>query len=414
MMGDGGEVNALTSSPIYSGDYRMVDPAARPGGGVVSKLADWMNGNTAIGASELGSGARSVNIGQFGSYDFGGDTYELYTNALLWSSHEVIPSPEIPAFEIAIGDNGIYTLDIQVIDDDMGWVWDPVANEPVPADLPPEYAGYEPEISHNYLPIEVLNQDPVISNVHAYVEGDLCMRMSGNKGNKATLEVFDGTSMHSLTLVRDPGAPEFGCLDDMHINVDMMAGSFVRVIYEPSDDDGSNPTWLVEGYWPGAYPHKIHMVFDSKKGVQVKYVSFSDLLLNVPLNFETYASDQGSDDLAVIWDWGDNTPFGIQVWDNTHMGMNCGGDNEQLRTNYMGTPTVFDGCSDQSFVRLLNTLRTPDINPWRIVDLQDHAFTQKYLYYVMVLVADDDNSEGYPSDYLTDGVDMEFILIDMR
>ena len=49
-----------------------------------------------------------------------------------------------------------------------------------------------------------------------------------------------------------------------------------------------------------------------------------------------------------------------------------------------------------------------------VSDVQSHTFTQRYLYYVMVLTPDDDNSEGYPTTFLTDGVDMDFIMIDFR
>jgi hypothetical protein len=413
MMGQGGMVESLSSAAIHGADYAKTDPDTPTPGGQVGLLAEWDDGNSAIGAKEAGHGTRSVNIGIFGGYQFGGDFSELMANALLWTSDEFVPTNIIPDMVVNIGDNGIYDLDIQVVDDDMGWLWDPVLGDLVPAVLPPEYAGYEPQISHNHMMIEVLNQDPVIDRLHVYVEGDLCMRMSGNKGNKATLEVFDGTTMHSLTLVRDPGNPEFGCIEDLHMDLAMSAGSFVRVIYEPSDDDGSNPTWIVEGYWPGDDPHKIKFVFDSKKGIQVKYVSFGDMFLNVPISFEVNAHDEGSDDLATIWDWGDNTPMGIQVHDNT-VGGYCGGANEQLRTVLGPTPSVFDGCSDQEFMRGWNTLRTPEVKPWAILDEQTHAFTERYLYYTMVLVVDDDNSEGYPSPYLTDGVDMDFVLLNFK
>jgi len=45
----------------------------------------------------------------------------------------------------------------------------------------------------------------------------------------------------------------------------------------------------------------------------------------------------------------------------------------------------------------------------------DHAFDLRQdIYYVVLIVLDDDNTRGYPSDFLNDGIDMEFILLDLR
>jgi hypothetical protein len=423
MNGEGGFVDELGSSPIYSGDYNLVDPTARPGGGQVGLLGDWQNGASAIGASELASGARSVNIGQFAGYNFAGDMNELQTNALLWTSHEFIPQPDIPAFDVTIKDNGVYTLDVQAIDDDMGWLWDPIANEPVPAVLPAEYAGYEPEISHNYLPIEVLNVDPTIHDVQAFVTGDLCLRLSGNKGNKATLEIFDGTATTLVELVRSPGNPEFACAEDVTINMLRSAGSYVKVIYEPGDDDGANPSWIVEGYWPGDEPHKVKFTFDSKGGYQEAYVSFGDLFANVPINFRVIASDPGTDDLAVVFNWGDAMPHGVHLYSNVLAGSSfVVGFTEE-------TSTMFDQLSDRDpwFDRtcvtppgdptanpcIENDERSPDGNDMAIDDTQTHAFSTHGYYFVMMTVMNDDVGDGYPSDSLTDGTDTEFVEIDL-
>jgi len=136
--------------------------------------------------------------------------------------------------------------------------------------------------------------------------------------------------------------------------------------------------------------------------------------LGVPIPFRVNVGDVGSDNLGVVWDWGDNTPFGIQVHEVSDNSLLCGGSNTVLDTNFDGIPTIFDGCEDGVFERVDNSDRTPTFDPVSVADVQSHAFTERYLFYVMVLTPDDDNSEGYPSTFLTDGVDMEFIMIDLR
>jgi hypothetical protein len=313
------------------------------------------------------------------------------------------PKNAVWPFQHVYGDNGIYTADLQIVDDDMNW--DTSGGYPV-------YVGPAGEedmwISHNYFPVEVYNTDPVIADVDVYVEGDLCLRLSGNKGNEAKLLVDDGYGgSYELTLIRDPGNPEFGCIEDLKISLKKADGASIKVEYVPGDDDGSNPSWLVEGYWPGDDPHKIHVVFDAKKGPQVKTVSMADMFLGVPINFEVSAGDIGSDDLAVVWNWGDVTPHGVNLYANAGGGAVAGFSDESQR--------LFDQLPNRDpwFDRPTNEIKSPLGPSIAVTDLQQHAYEDPYYYYAMVTVLDDDCGDGYPSPYATDGVDMEFFELNL-
>jgi hypothetical protein len=343
-----------------------------------------------------------LNVFYYPGY-YGSSELTLLANAIWWASQIVMPTPVIDPFSHIYADNGKYFVDFMIIDDDM-W-WDLTGAQPVFVGSGDPYDW----ISHNVIEIEVYNTDPVIADVDVYVEGDLCLRMSGNKGNEAILHVDDGYgNSYSLQLIRDPGNPEFGCIEDLKISLKKTDGAAVMVEYIPGDDDGANPSWIVEGYWPGDDPHKIHVVFDSKKGPQVKYISFADLFLGVPINFEVNAADVGSDDLAVVWNWGDVTPHGVHLYANVDPTTAVPGFSDESQRLFDQLPN-----RDPWFDRDTNEIRSPDGGPISISDIQQHAYEDPYYYYAMVTVLDDDNCDGYPSPYACDGTDMEFFELNL-
>jgi hypothetical protein len=400
-------VTTLEQTLLHSGDY----PLTIGGGGMAAGqngqlLADWDDGNSAIGVKVLSNGARGCHIGGDYAYGFVGDDKTLLANCADWVTAE-LSVPDIATFQHTFGDNGRYDTDLILLDDDMGFVWDFANNEPL------AIPGLPQTLSHNVFPADVQNEDPVLRRIRATATGDICLRMTGNSGNEVTLDVFDGTTLHTMVLTRDGGNPEFDCLTGLEIDVSAGAGAYVTLTYVPEDDAGSNPTWNLEGHFPGSDPHKIPIVFNSKGGVQVVAAPLGELMMGVPITFRVDGSDIGSDNLGVVWDWGDNTPFGIQVHEISDTTDLCGGENELLRTEF-GVASIFDGCEDGVFERDLNTDRTPDLNPVSVVDVQSHAFTERYLFYVMVALVDDDNNEQYDSPQFIDGIMQGLLEIDFR
>jgi hypothetical protein len=217
-------------------------------------------------------------------------------------------------------DNGIYYVDCQVIDDDM--LWDFSSGQPVYTGP----AGQEMSwISHTIFPTRVDNTDPVISpRIRAYGEMDLSLRMSGNKRNTATmrLETFKNgvlINKQEVTVERDPGSPDIGVLSA----VIEMTGDYsynLEIEYDPNDLAGANPCWIFEGHFPDGKIKELKHTFNSNDPTDRVWNlgSVKQMLLGHDIIFEGEASDDGSDDLAFIWSWGDQTPQGVHTQTETH------------------------------------------------------------------------------------------------
>ncbi|MHA2068252.1 MAG: hypothetical protein ACXABY_28150, partial [Candidatus Thorarchaeota archaeon] len=52
-----------------------------------------------------------------------GQADAVMANAIWWASQLVMPTPVLDSIEHAYGDNGVYFVDLQIIDDDMNWDW---------------------------------------------------------------------------------------------------------------------------------------------------------------------------------------------------------------------------------------------------------------------------------------------------
>jgi len=75
----------------------------------------------------------------------------------------------------------------------------------------------------------------------------------------------------------------------------------------------------------------------------------------------------------------------------------------------------FLGFSEPYFDRAANTGRSPMGSMGLTVqDNAVHAFDlQQTMYYVVLIVLDDDNTRGYPSTFGNDGIDMEFVFVNL-
>jgi hypothetical protein len=393
-------MRGVTSAGINAygdgGDHAMTE------GGL--NLADWGDGNTAVGAKEHSLGA-TAHMNCFVPYmvQYGGSNQAMVTNLIgnmaTWVSG-LLPTPKIPDFAYVYGDNGRYDVDLQMVDDDMGWLWDPVAGDLV------EAPGFTGTISHSTIPITVNNVDPTIHSVSATFDMDLCIRMSGNKGNMATLTLTgsDGT-FEQVTAKRVPGKPVEACLDTATLDLTPRTTYEVGILYDPEDDDGANPTWIFEAKFPDGKVKDMRHTFKSDLGVQTWLVANKQvkrLALGQEINFDAVASDPGSDDLAFIWGWSDRTPYDICIYEHPGLIWGCA-ESDLLEALPFPEP---------DFTKPSNNVRSPEVDPIRARDHQTHVFFEQYFYYVTLIVADDDVKDPYPSTYLTPGLDMEIIELD--
>jgi hypothetical protein len=398
-------VDELRSSLIHSGDYSMTAGAV--------KLADWDDGNTAIGVKELPNGARSVNLG-WGSFEPGinmPDTETLITNAVRWANTHPIVLPVLDPVEHTFGDNGIYNVDLQICDDDMNWVWNA-------GDAQPTFVGTgDPMdwVSHNYFPIEVLNTDPVItSDIRAYAELDLSLRISGTKDCDAYMTLYENGAIAGETSVtRVPGSPNIGVISN--VDIEMTEGFEYEVFVEVVGGSGGNPTWIFDMVFPDGKFKEFKHTFNDEHGWTwtITNSMLKGALLGHDIIFEATAEDIGSDDLAFIWNFGDSTPHGIHLFANVDQGTAVEGVSDEATVLFNQLPN-----RDAPFDKPLNDVRTPAGPQIVADDVISHVFdeNQPYYYFVTLVVADDDCKDDYPSTELhgIPGVDYCHVELDFR
>jgi len=400
-------VETLTSNAIHSGDCDVTDGGLR--------LASWSDGGAAIGVKELANGARSVNYGGFG--DSSGDLAEFMRNAIAWVYGPFIPNDDIYPMSHQFGDNGVYDVDIMVIDDDMGWTWDLGANAPVAA------MGYPQTMTHYIVPITVDNVDPVINaqSVEVYIAAEFCLRISGTEWHQVSMTVLeDGTYVDDVQLERQPGDPNDQAIC-MMVKVDMKESHLFSYIldYIPfAGQSGSNPSWVIISPWrepvtPGhgtvTYKHDFEVADPSTWMQSMDLPTLKTDLLDgkqgAEISFEASAFDYGTDDLAFVWIWGDGTPYGMHIHHNNGMPVSEG----------INTDPENVGFSDPWFDFGANDMRSPHGTTFfRTRDIAHHAFEMGYYYYVTLVVMDDDVNDPYASPYGHPGIDMEFIDLDLR
>jgi hypothetical protein len=303
------------------------------------------------------------------------------------------------------GDNGIFYVDLQLIDDDM--YWDLTGGYPV-------YTGPAGEedmwISHNIFPVEINNVDPVLSPLSAMAELDLGLRVTGEPGNPVTMTLlYDGMVVDSITQMHDGNDK----ISIMPATLDVGDINLYEVVVEydnTNDDGGANPQWIFQGRFPDGKVKELKHEFNEDTTWVIGPEHLRAFLRGQDIIFTASASDAGSDDLFFLWEWGDSTPFGIHVYANEDLSMAEG--TSQVSEN------IFDVLPNREawFDRPANDVRTPDMNPIRVTDSITHAFDEEtaYFYYVSLIVGDDDIGDGYPSPYLNGGgYDMDHICVDL-
>ena len=384
-------------------------------------LARWMDGNPAVGVKELNNGMRTAHFGAFGRPD-GADTPMLLRNAVGWVSGG-IPSPKIPTFTHTWGDNGIYTVDFMAIDDDMGFVWDAGSNSPMEA-LPGA------SLSHRFVEVAVENVEPRITGgIEAFIAAEVCVRVTGQEGNTVSLDLFtDGawtTSVSTTRMNGDPNPPTEKC---GLLRIDVTAPhTFSADLTYANPEGGSNPTWLIISPWRepitpghGTVTYKYDLETAGTTSLALPTLK-QDLFAKgdgAKIDFAAEAYDPGTDDLAFAWVFGNTglDPYLGDCVDCTyaiHVHHNSG----IARTDGTLADPQHLGFTESFFDVFTNSVRSPTgTMDFRVRDTAVHAFTADQLvYFVVLIVLDDDNTRGYPSTqgFASDGVDMEFVYVNL-
>jgi hypothetical protein len=397
-------------------DVRDGALATTPGGIV---LADWSSGTPAIGVKELGNGARSVHLSGGGYDPLPGDFDQFISNAVNWAAGGGRQPCE--TIEVDYADNGIYNFDVQVIDDDMYWDFSGPQPVFVGPNNDPDDPGADPEdwISHNIIPIEVINKDPVISpSMRAYAQLDLRLRISGTKNCDATMTLYETigdetTVLGTTSVTRDPGSPDIGIMPSVELLLNKE--NTYELVVEVTGGSGGNPTWIFDMVFPdGKYKEFKHTFNDEHGWTWVLDTSrLQGARLGHDIIFEAEANDSGSDDLAFVWNFGDSTPHGIHLFAQVDQTTAVDAVSDEATV-------IFDQLPDRDdfFDKGLNDERTPAGGPIYAKDMISHVFDdeQPYYYYVTLVVMDDDVGDDYPSDQLhpCPGCDMAFLELDFR
>jgi hypothetical protein len=404
-------VTALSSTTICSGNYDITVGGGGAAAGMDGlRIASWSNGDAAVGCKELNNGAKTSHLGYwFADGSFGGDVAQALGNAMFWGLTKF--QPIIDPISHDFGDNGLYNVDLQMIDDDCDF--DFASGYPV-------YVGEDEyaSIGHNFFPVEVYNVDPVISTaVRAYISLDLSIRMSGTKDCSATMTLYEnGMAVGSTTVLRDPGSPDVGSFP---ATLMVSPGYDYEVIVECFDGSGGNPSWIFNMHFPDGKIKGLKYTFNDEHGWTwtITDEELMQALIGQEIVFEGDALDYGSDDLAFVWQWGDTTPHGVHVYSNADLGSDmvegASGDAEHI---FDVLDTDANPANDRElwFDRPANDIRTPQMRPIRITDTITHTFNEAYYYYVCLIVFDDDCGDGYPSPYIHGGgYDMEYAVIDL-
>jgi hypothetical protein len=316
----------------------------------------------------------------------------------------------IPDTVHRFGDNGIYNVDLQLIDDDM--LWDTSGPQPVFTGDPDEEWDW---ISHHTVPVEVYNVDPVINRagISATSYADLGLRMAGTKSHEATLILYeDGAAVDSVTVYRDPGKPDTGFLGGKLY--DMTPGTEYEIHVTCTPESG-NPTWIFETSFPDGKFKELHHTFSEGHGWTwvITNDMFKEQFVGADIYFAASAYESGTDDLTFLYTWGDGM-YGVNVYSSWLEGTAFPGTVVPAEDLNNVLP---DNIEDDDFTQAANDMRTPHgISERTVNDVQVHVFDEPGYYYVSLAVIDDDIHDGYPSAQLfwqDGGCDMEFVEIDL-
>jgi hypothetical protein len=322
-----------------------------------------------------------------------------------WGEKDLLP---LRGMTLEYGDNGKYYYPLYIIDDDMNWDFSggyPVYTGP-PEDID-LYSGY------THVEMEVLNEDPTITPPRAMVNTDLVIRTTGEPNNNCVMTLWEGTtSLGSVTVYHEGNYK----METLPATLDMskINDYYVTVEYTNADPDGANPTWVFETRFASGHIKELKNVFKEDGDLWVIGPEYlKEMILGEDIIFTADGHDPGSDDLIFFWQYGDGE-YGVNIYANALFPGPCGPVSGGVcLPDEMGHAHPDH---EPSYDQDSNDIRSPEINPIDIDDKISHAYTEPGMYYVCLILLDDDAEDMYPSYqyFLNDGgYDIEYILIDL-
>lgn len=189
--------------------------------------------------------------------------------------------------------------------------------------------------SSDTLTVTILNVNPTSSIDRAYMYVDFTWRVSGEKWHNANLTLYEYDKigegnfenmreMFHSEIERYPGDPDNQAVTVYDVYIDMEKRYCTEATFDPYEDDnpisgqlwGSNPVWIDLTFEDGS-TERIHhnfnvqqsLVRDSEHWVHIEpwCVDLSPWFVDHWVTFEATATDQGTDDLTLSWDFGDGS-----------------------------------------------------------------------------------------------------------
>ncbi len=210
------------------------------------------------------------------------------------------PSPDINPISVmesqihTYGDNGVFTVTIIALDDDLGETIETVE-------------------------VEVENVDPIIMDIQIYMYANISLRVAGEKYHSVAIRLYeDGSEIWTDTVTRYPGSPDEQKATISNVRLDMTKNYTSLVDYLPNDPRvngnvwGGNPVWIDMEFEDGS-TKRLHHTFNVKKSYwdsdHWNHIDPWEVDLNpqfVGLGFEitSHVTDPGSDDETLTYSYG--------------------------------------------------------------------------------------------------------------
>jgi PKD repeat protein len=270
------------------------------------------------------------------------DPGTLDTWVIKWRSNDISSSSPTAVF----GDNGDFTVDMTVTDDDLGTHTDSMTVSVW--NVAPTIKWLEPASGDENQPITITATatDPG--------SDDLTFTWDWGDGTPDTVTIYYNDGMGP-----DPfPSPEVNSMEILDSLVHTYGDDGVfTVTVTVEDDDG----WSTSATTTITVNNEAPTISDEIAVTQPLVETPDVILPRVDLEFTATATDPGSDDLRFTWNWGDGTPDTIK---------------EHLR----------DPSPDPD----PDPYPSPDINPMTITHTVLHAYSDPGTYTVTVTITDDD------------------------
>jgi hypothetical protein len=255
------------------------------------------------------------------------------------STNDVDVTGPTPTF--TYGDDGVFVVTLKVTDE-LG------------------------ETAYDTAKVTVLNVNPAILSVSNELEElnvSFMFRIAGEKWHNVEVLLFkDSVEVGYVNVTRYPGSPNDQTVVLGNFLADPSKTYSATSYYTPEDDPingqlwGATPAWLILKL--GNDERRIHHTFNVRHNeTWVWNIGNLNQYFPFVVSFEATASDPGSDDLIVTWDWGDGTSSS-SIYFNDGIGPD----------------------PDPS----------PDINPITATDEQEHIFATGGTHTILLTVEDDD------------------------